>query len=90
MKPTDLPVSARGHPVVTVVMANFNGGAYLADAIGSVQAQTLRDLEIIVSDDASIDNSVDIVTQLRATDPRIRLLRSDHNGGPAAARIERS
>ncbi len=86
MKTPDPPASARGHSVVSVVMANFNGGAYLADAIGSVQVQTLRDLEIIVSDDASIDNSVDIVTQLQATDPRIRLLRSDHNGGPAAAR----
>jgi GT2 family glycosyltransferase len=74
------------HPQVSVVMANFNGGAYLAEAVESVQNQTLRDLELIVSDDASTDNSIDIVTRLRVTDQRIRLLRSDRNGGPAAAR----
>jgi succinoglycan biosynthesis protein ExoO len=86
MTMTHLPDPARGRPTVSVVMANFNGGAYLAEAIGSVQKQTLRDLEIIVSDDGSTDNSVGIVTQLQSTDPRIRLLRSDRNGGPAAAR----
>jgi glycosyltransferase involved in cell wall biosynthesis len=77
---------AHSLPVVSVVVANFNGGAYLADAIRSVQAQTLAQIEIIVSDDASTDNSVDIVKQLRAADSRIRLLESDRNGGPSAAR----
>ena len=52
MRATDLPASARGRPIVSVVMANFNGGAHLAEAIASVQEQTLRDLEIIIPDDA--------------------------------------
>jgi succinoglycan biosynthesis protein ExoO len=86
MKTTDLSVSARSHPVASVVMANFNGSAHLAEAVESAQKQTMRDLEIIVSDDGSTDDSVDIVTQLKRTDPRIRLIRSDRNGGPAAAR----
>ncbi len=86
MKTTALPVAVRGRPIVSVVMANFNGGTHLADAVRSVQAQSLAEIEIIVSDDASTDNSVDIVKQLKATDPRIRLLRSDRNGGPSAAR----
>jgi succinoglycan biosynthesis protein ExoO len=73
-------------PVVSVIMANFNGGAHLADAIRSAQNQTLRDIEIIVSDDASSDDSVAIVTQLQAADQRIVLLQSDRNEGPAAAR----
>jgi succinoglycan biosynthesis protein ExoO len=67
-------------------MANYNGAAYLADAVRSVESQSLSELEIIISDDCSTDNSVDIVTRLQASDPRIRLLRSDRNGGPAAAR----
>jgi succinoglycan biosynthesis protein ExoO len=78
--------SATKRPTVSVVMANFNGGAYLADAVRSVQSQTLSDLEIIVSDDFSSDNSVDIVRALQAADPRIRLLQSERNAGPAAAR----
>jgi len=73
-------------PAVSVIMANFNGAAHLAEAIESAQGQTLRNLEIIVSDDASSDRSVDIVTAKMAADSRIHLLRSPHNIGPAAAR----
>ena len=86
MRTIDFPDPVRGAPMVSVVMANFNGGARLADAVRSVQAQSLAEIEIIVSDDASTDNSVDIVKQLKAADPRIRLLQSDRNGGPSAAR----
>jgi succinoglycan biosynthesis protein ExoM len=73
-------------PTVSVIMANFNGSAHLAAAIESVQSQTLRNLEILVSDDASTDSSVDIVTTRMTADPRICLLRSERNTGPAAAR----
>jgi glycosyltransferase involved in cell wall biosynthesis len=81
-----IPETNRLDPLVSVVMANFNGSAHLGEAIKSVQKQTLRNLEIIVSDDASSDNSVDIVKQLKATDVRIRLAQSDRNSGPSAAR----
>jgi len=86
MRSPDLPERVPLRPVVSVIMANYNGAAHLADAIRSIQGQTLRDLEIIVSDDASSDDSVRIVTELMAEDPRIRLVRGERNGGPAAAR----
>ena len=73
-------------PTVSIVMANYNGATHLADAIGSAQSQSLRDLEIIVSDDASTDDSLEIVTPLMAEDRRIRLVQSPNNGGPAVAR----
>lgn len=73
-------------PTVSVIVANYNGAAYLADAIRSIQQQTLRNLELIVSDDGSQDDSVAIVTRMMADDPRIRILRGDRNRGPAAAR----
>ena len=73
-------------PVVSVIMANYNGSAYLGDAIASVRRQSLRELELIVSDDASTDDSVRIVSEAMGGDPRIRLLRSKQNSGPAAAR----
>jgi glycosyltransferase involved in cell wall biosynthesis len=72
--------------LVSVVMANFNGGEHLADSIESVRAQTLHDIELIVSDDASTDNSADIVREMMAKDPRIRLLTAARNAGPGAAR----
>ena len=73
-------------PVVSVIIANFNGAAYLAEAVRSAQQQTLRNIEIIVSDDGSTDESVGIVKRLMAEDPRIRLLEHRQNRGPAAAR----
>jgi glycosyltransferase involved in cell wall biosynthesis len=80
------PPTVSARPTVSVVMANFNGAAYLTDAIRSVQKQSLRELEIIVSDDASTDNSIELITGLMAQDRRIRLVRGKRNGGPAAAR----
>ena len=73
-------------PRVSVVIANYNGAAYLAAAIASVRRQTLRDIEIIVSDDASRDDSVEIVRAAMMQDPRIRLVCAERNGGPGAAR----
>ena len=73
-------------PTVSIVMANFNGAAHLADAIESARRQTLSDLEIIISDDASTDGSIDIIRRLMTEDRRIRLVQSEHKGGPASAR----
>jgi glycosyltransferase involved in cell wall biosynthesis len=73
-------------PAVTVIMANYNGAAYLADAIASVQRQSLRNLELIVSDDGSNDDSIRIVNEAIGADPRIRLIEGEQNGGPGAAR----
>jgi glycosyltransferase involved in cell wall biosynthesis len=76
----------RQPPKVSVIMANHNGAAYLAHSIASVLKQSLKDIEIIVADDASTDRSVEITRELLAHDPRIRLLTNDRNTGPAAAR----
>ncbi len=78
--------AAGGSPIASVIMANYNGAAYLAEAIRSLQQQTLHDLEIIVSDDGSHDRSCDIVARFMAEDPRVRLIQSTRNCGPAAAR----
>src|SRR5262245_29211267 len=86
MRASDTHEHTAPQPTVSIVMANYNGAAHLADAIRSAQSQSLRDLEIIVSDDASSDDSIAIATGLMAEDRRIRLVRGCHNAGPAAAR----
>lgn len=73
-------------PDVSVVMANYNGAAYLAQAIRSVQAQTLASWELIVVDDASTDDSVPLAQAFALQDPRIKVLVQPGNSGPAAAR----
>jgi len=72
-------------PRFSVVMANFNNGPYIRQAIESVRAQTWRDYELIVVDDGSTDNSRDIIAELApAFGERLRCLYQD-NQGPARA-----
>ena len=71
---------------VSIIVANFNGAGFLGDAIKSASRQTLREIEIIVSDDGSTDNSIEIVERMAKEDPRIRPVASDRNLGPGAAR----
>ena len=73
-------------PRFSVIMANFNNGRYLKQAIESVRAQTLRDYELIIVDDGSTDNSRDIIAALAPPfGERLRCLYQD-NQGPACAR----
>jgi len=71
-------------PLVSVVIPTCNRSALLTGAIQSVRLQTYRNLEIIVIDDASTDDTQEIVEGF--ADPRIRYLRHDINRGGAAAR----
>jgi succinoglycan biosynthesis protein ExoO len=73
-------------PVVSVVMANFNGAAHLSDAIASVLGQSLRDLELIAVDDASTDRSWSIISDAAGADRRVRGIALPKNLGPAGAR----
>lgn len=73
-------------PIVSVVMANYNGERHLDAAIRSVLAQTLSALELIVVDDRSADASAEIVARWAKADPRVSLIVQSTNQGPGAAR----
>lgn len=73
-------------PVVTVVMANYNGARHIAAAVRSVLNQTLPDLQLIVVDDASTDSSLDVLATEVGADPRVTVIRQAGNAGPGAAR----
>lgn len=70
---------------VSIVMPCYNGAAHLAGSIGSVQAQTYPDWELLVVDDGSGDDSSTIVQTLAANDSRIRPI-SQIRAGAVAAR----
>ncbi len=72
-------------PDVSVVVITFNDVRRVARAIASVQAQTLRNIEIIVVDDASTDGTEQVVAAVAARDPRVRYLRLDTNSGGCSA-----
>ena len=65
--------------LVSVVVAAFDEEAFIAEALGSVLAQTYRDVEVIVVDDGSSDRTVEIAQELGA-----RVLRQTHEGAAAA------
>jgi succinoglycan biosynthesis protein ExoO len=73
-------------PVVSVITANHNGARSLPAAIGSVLAQTLKPLELIVVDDGSTDDSAAVVAEAADRDRRVRLIVQPRNAGPGAAR----
>lgn len=61
----------------------YNGERYLAKAIGSLQDQSFRDYELIISDNASTDRTAEICRVFAKADSRIRYLRNDTNLGAA-------
>jgi len=69
-------------PLVSVVIPSYNHAAYIAEAVNSVLAQSMADLELIVVDDGSKDESVEILN--RFSDPRLRLLTQGNRGAHAA------
>lgn len=72
-------------PDVTVVVICFNDAARLPRAVASVQRQTLRNLEIVIVDDASTDETATIARQIAAADPRVRYERLPQNSGGCSA-----
>jgi glycosyltransferase involved in cell wall biosynthesis len=50
-------------PLVSVVMATYNGGKYLREQLASIYAQTYKNIEIIVCDDCSTDNTINILRE---------------------------
>jgi glycosyltransferase involved in cell wall biosynthesis len=73
-------------PSVSVVIAAKDAGAFIADALGSALAQTMQDLEVIVVDDGSVDDTSDVVRACANGDPRVLLLRNDRSQGVSSAR----
>ncbi len=66
-------------PCVSVCIPTFNMGRFLGEAIQSVVQQTYSDFEIVICDNCSTDNTVEVVGRFR--DPRVRYVVNEHNLG---------
>lgn len=73
-------------PLVSVVMPAYNAAAYIREAIESVLNQTVTDWELIVVDDCSKDDSLQIAQSYADKDPRITVMRNAQNAGVARTR----
>jgi glycosyltransferase involved in cell wall biosynthesis len=72
------------NPKVSIGLPVRNGGPLLAEAIDSILAQTFVDFELIISDNASTDDTPAICAAYAARDPRVRVFRQERNIGAAA------
>lgn len=76
--------------LVSIIMPSYNTGNVIAESIASVLAQTYTDWELIIVDDASTDNTDEVVKKF--TEPaevcssKIRYFKNDHNSGAAISR----
>jgi glycosyltransferase involved in cell wall biosynthesis len=70
------------HPVVSIGLPVYNGREFLPRCLDSLLAQSFTDFELVLSDNASTDNTWQIVSAYAARDPRIRSIRQSENRGP--------
>lgn len=66
-------------PKVSVIIPNFNNAHYLKECLDSVAQQSYKNLEIIIVDDCSTDNSINIIKNYEKHDIRIRLIQNEIN-----------
>ncbi len=67
--------------LVSVVMCCHNHESYIADSMASVLNQTVPDLELLITDDCSTDNSPKIIAQTQEKDPRVHAAYHTKNMG---------
>ncbi len=72
-------------PLLSVIVPVYNAERFLRKTVGSIQAQTVEDLEILLVNDGSRDRSPEICRELAKADPRIRVFDKE-NGGASSAR----
>jgi len=71
-------------PAVSIVIPSYNHARYLAQTIESALSQSFRDFELLIIDDASQDNSREIIQQYAKRDERIKCWFHEHNEGIAS------
>lgn len=72
--------------LVSIVMPTYKCGRFITESIRSIQEQTYQNWELIIVDDCSEDETVNIVLELMKTDARINLFQNSMNSGAAVSR----
>jgi glycosyltransferase involved in cell wall biosynthesis len=70
-------------PLVSILVSNYNYGHFIGDTIKSALDQTYSNIELIICDDGSTDDSVEIIEKYARRDSRLHLIRKE-NGGQAS------
>ena len=79
-------MSDKKNIVISVIIPVHNAAGYISDTLSTVLSQTLNDIEIIIVNDCSDDNTSEIVSALAETDSRIRVINNATNLGGGGSR----
>ena len=74
------------YPKISIISAIYNREKFISRFIASVQSQSFKDIEIILVDDNSLDNSLKLIEKYKKKDKRIILLKNKKNRGTFVAR----
>lgn len=82
-------MSSMDRPLVSILVANYNNGRFIAETLESAVKQTYPNIEIVVIDDGSTDDSLSVIDAFMASHPdaRIKLIKNNDNKG--CGRIKR-
>ena len=69
------------HPLISAVIPVYNSKDFINRAVKSIQNQNITDIEIILTDDFSTDNTLLILEDLQKEDPRIKIIKNKKNMG---------
>lgn len=69
-------------PLISVIVPVYNGEKFIGPALEAVLAQPVEDIEVIVTDNASTDSTLQIAEAIAATDQRVRVVSNERNVGP--------
>ena len=69
------------NPSISICVPTFNAAKYLKECLNSILAQTFTDFELLIVDNHSSDETISIVKKYAEREPRIRLIRNEHNIG---------
>jgi glycosyltransferase involved in cell wall biosynthesis len=75
-------------PLVSVIIVNYNYGRYLRQAVDSVLGQTYKNVECIIVDNASTDESPAILAEIEADLPQVQIIRRASNDGQSPASLD--
>ncbi len=75
----------RENPLVSIIVPVYNVGEFARPCVKSLLAQTYESIEILIVNDGSTDNTVEVIREAAGDDPRLKIL-SKKNGGVSAAR----
>lgn len=66
---------------LSIIMPNYNHAQYISEAFDAIAGQSWKPFEVIICDDASTDNSVEVIEKIVKNSPIVKLLKNEHNIG---------